>query len=66
MFLHRNLHVYTQRRNGRPDCMRTGNDEIINANCDLDDQWTLTGSSQDKTGVTICVWWHTLVDLAIT
>ena len=33
----------------RPNCMRTGNDDEINANYDLNDQWTLTDLSLDKT-----------------
>ena len=45
------MHVYTQmkRQSGRPNCVRTGNDEIINAIYDLDYQWTLTDLSLDKT-----------------
>ena len=38
-----------KRQSSRPNCMRTGNDEIINANYDLGDQWTLTDLSLDKT-----------------
>ena len=37
----------------RPNCLRTGNDETMNANYDLDDQWTLTDvkSRQNKSPV---------------
>ena len=41
----KNIHVYThscKRQSSRPNCMRTGTDEIMNANYDLDDQETLT------------------------
>ena len=33
-------HVYTQvkRQSSRPNCLRTGNDEIMSANYDLDNQ----------------------------
>ena len=38
-----------KRQNSRPNCTRTVNDEIINANYDLDDEQTLTDLSVDKT-----------------
>ena len=39
-FYIKNIHVHTQmkKQSGRPNCMRTGNDGIMNANYDLDDQ----------------------------
>ena len=45
-FYTRNIRIYTQmqRQSSRPNCMRTGNDETMNANYDLDDQWTMTDS----------------------
>ena len=40
MILNESLHVFTQSRH---NCTMIGNDEIINANYDLDDQQTFTG-----------------------
>ena len=46
----KNLRVYTkmQRQISRPNCMRTGNDKVMNASYDFDDQLTLTDLSLDK------------------
>ena len=38
-----------ERQSSWPNCMRTGNDEIMNANYDLDDKETLTDLCLDKT-----------------
>ena len=39
-FYIQNIHVYTEmkRQSSRPNCVRTGNHEIMNANYELDDQ----------------------------
>ena len=51
-FTLKNMRVYTQmkRQSSRPNHMRTGNGEIINANYYLDCKWTLTELSLDKIG----------------
>ena len=49
MILHLHQLKCKDDRSSRPDCMRTGNDEIMNANYDLNDQQTLTGSNLNKT-----------------
>ena len=49
MILHSHQLKRKDDRGSGPNCMKTGNDDIMNVNYDLNDQQTLTDSSLDKT-----------------